>query len=313
MTPSNTSVLSRIPSLRSLLFFNAAGRHLNLVRAADELRLTQSALSRQIKALEEHLGVRLFERGPRGLRFTEEGELLYDFTSRAFLLMDQGVSKLAATAGRHTLVVSVARSFAQRVLASRLGGFVSANPEVDLRIDVHRYYADLESSGADISIRLGKGDWHDYHSVRITDDVLIPVCAPGVASRLAEQGRIPETTILLRNRERDYVGSWAAQQPEMPFHIDRLPSIDFNDSATVISTLESGTGITVTRSSLVADALEEGTLVRPFAGEVKDGLNYYAVQSARSTKNAVVKRFMQWLDATFGGDFSAPAKQTAAP
>jgi len=313
MTPSNTSVLSRIPSLRSLLFFNAAGRHLNLVRAADELRLTQSALSRQIKALEEHLGVRLFERGPRGLRFTEEGELLYDFTSRAFLLMDQGVSKLAATAGRHTLVVSVARSFAQRVLASRLGGFVSANPEIDLRIDVHRYYADLESSGADISIRLGKGDWHDYHSARLTDDVLIPVCAPGVASRLAEQGRSPETTILLRNRERDYVGSWAAQQPEIPFHIDKLPSIDFNDSATVISTLESGTGITVTRSSLVADALEEGTLVRPFAGEVKDGLNYYAVQSARSTKNAVVKRFMQWLDATFGGEFSAPAKQNAAP
>ncbi len=312
MTASNTSVLSRIPSLRSLLFFNAAGRHLNLVRAAAELCLTQSALSRQIKTLEDHLGVQLFERGPRGLRFTEEGELLYDFTSRAFLLMDQGVSKLAATAGRHTLVVSVARSFAQRVLAPRLGAFMSANPDVDLRIDVHRYYADLESSDADISIRLGKGDWPDYQSVKITDDVLIPVCAPSVAAQLERHRAIPDDIILLRNRERDYLDFWELHNTETPIRSARRLSIDFNDSATVLSTLESGVGITVTRSSLAADALERGSLVRPFAGVANDGLNYYAVGSQRSTKNLVVKLFMQWLAATFGGDFSESVLRTTA-
>jgi DNA-binding transcriptional LysR family regulator len=303
MTASNTNVLSRIPSLRSRRFLNAAGQHLNLVRAAEELRLTQSALSRQVKALEDHLGVQLFERGPRGLRFTEEGELLYDFTSRAFLLMDQGVSKLSATAGRHTLVVSVARSFAQRVLAPRLGEFTLANPEVDIRIDVHRYYADLESSGADISIRLGKGDWHDYQSLKITNDVLIPVCAPNVAANIDNPRAIPSHIILLRNRDRDYVDYWEQHYTETPLSSDQRACIDFNDSATVISTLESGVGITVTRSSLVADALERGSLVRPFSGEVTDGLNYYAVGLQRSTKNLVVQLFMQWLASKFEGDF----------
>jgi DNA-binding transcriptional LysR family regulator len=237
------------------------------------------------------------------LRFTEEGELLYDFTSRAFLLMDQGVSKLSATAGRHTLVVSVARSFAQRVLAPRLGEFTLANPEVDIRIDVHRYYADLESSGADISIRLGKGDWHDYQSLKITNDVLIPVCAPNVAANIDNPRAIPSHIILLRNRDRDYVDYWEQHYTETPLSSDQRACIDFNDSATVISTLESGVGITVTRSSLVADALERGSLVRPFSGEVTDGLNYYAVGLQRSTKNLVVQLFMQWLASKFEGDF----------
>jgi DNA-binding transcriptional LysR family regulator len=285
------------------LVFNAAARHLNLVRAADELRLTQSALSRQLKTLEEHLGVALFERGPRGLRFTEEGELLYDFTSRAFALMNQGVSNLATTVSRHTLVVSVARSFAQRALVPKLGEFLFAHPEIDLRIDVHRYYADLGSSNADISIRLGSGDWRGYQCTKITNDVLIPVCAPGVAAQIDGLRAIPEGIVLLRNRERDYVGAWLDQQLNPSIRLENQQSIEFNDSATVISALECGLGFTITRSSLVANALEKGTLVRPFLGEARDGLNYYAVESQHSTKNAVVRLFMNWLRPAFDNDF----------
>ncbi|WP_442596877.1 LysR substrate-binding domain-containing protein [Parapusillimonas sp. JC17] len=313
MTASNTNILSRIPSLRSLLVFNAAARHLNQVRAAEELCLTQSALSRQLKSLEEHLGVQLFERGPRGLRFTQEGELLYDFTSRAFALMGEGINRLGITTERHTLVVSVARGFAQRVLAPRLGEFVSAHPQIDLHIDIHRYYADLESSGADISIRLGVGDWDDYHSVKITDDALVPVCAPPIAERIKGREDIPDDIIVLRNREREYLDTWMLHPRVRRIPTEGRMSLSFNDSATLISALESGVGIAVSRSSLVSDALESGSLVRPFEGEIKDGLDYYAVSSRRSRRNAVVSLFMQWLEAKFESSFSAATVRKTAP
>jgi DNA-binding transcriptional LysR family regulator len=85
--------------------------------------------------------------------------------------------------------------------------------------------------------------------------------------------------------------------------LENQQSIEFNDSATVISALECGLGFTITRSSLVANALEKGTLVRPFLGEARDGLNYYAVESQHSTKNAVVRLFMNWLRPAFDNDF----------
>jgi len=108
MSSANTFPLQRIPSLRSLLVFDTVARHLNQVRAAESLSLTQSALSRQIKALEDHLGVTLFERNSRGLKFTQEGELLYDFTRRSFELLNEGLGRLVLNVERQTLVVSAA-------------------------------------------------------------------------------------------------------------------------------------------------------------------------------------------------------------
>ncbi len=307
MTVTNTNLLARMPSLKSLLVFNVAAKHLNLVRAAEELFQTQGALSRQIKALEEHVGVSLFDRGPRGLRFTQEGELLYDFTSRAFDLLGTGLNRLVLDVQRQTLVVSVARSFAMRSLAPRLSTFVVAHPWIDLRIDVHRYFADLESSGADISIRLGAGDWPTYHSLCLTDDVLIPVCTPAVAQALAQvdSGALAPGVCYLRNVERDYLDTW--NQGTLPIDVGGWPSLSFNDSATMLSALEAGMGLAVTRSSLVSHALADGTLVQAYPGHVSDGQNYYAVCSARSADKSTSMLFLQWLRQTFPTDLaSAP-------
>jgi len=112
MSSGNTDLLRTLPSIKALLVFNTVAKHLNFVRAADELHMTQGALSRQVKALEEHLGVVLFKRGPRGLSFTQEGDLLYDYSRRAFDTLGTGVRHLSVSSGRKTLVVSVARSFA---------------------------------------------------------------------------------------------------------------------------------------------------------------------------------------------------------
>lgn len=300
MRVTNTSLLARLPSLKSLLVFNVAGKHLNLVRAAEELFQTQGALSRQLKALEEHVGVALFERGPRGLRFTQEGELLYDFTCRAFDLLGTGLHRLVLDVERQSLVVSAARSFAMRTLAPRLPAFVRAYPWIDLRIDVHRYFADLESSGADISIRLGFGDWPNYRTLRLTDDMLIPVCAPSVAETLAAaqpQGSLAGACFL-RNVEREYLDEWN-QESGHPILAEGAASLGFNDSATLLATAEAGMGVAVTRASLVEHALACGALVRPFPGEVRDGMDYYAVCSARSADKPASMLFLQWLRQVF--------------
>ncbi|SAI70298.1 LysR family transcriptional regulator [Bordetella ansorpii] len=300
MRLSNTGLLARLPSLRSLLVFNVAGKHLNLVRASEELFQTQGALSRQLKALEDHVGFALFERGPRGLRFTQEGELLYDFTCRAFDLLGTGLNRLMLDVERQTLVVSAARSFSLRNLAVRLPEFIAAHPWIDLRIDVHRFYADLESSGVDISIRLGTGDWPHYHVLRLTDDVIVPVCTPAVARCLQEAegsggaAGPPAQPAFLRNTERDYLDLWN-QDDRRRLQPDDGPSLNFNDSATLLGVLEAGMGVTLIRSSLVDAALQCGTLVQPYPGQVRDGLNYHAVCAPRSSDKPAVMLFLQWL------------------
>lgn len=287
-----------MPSLRSLLVFDTVARHLNQVRAAESLSLTQSALSRQIKALEDHLGVALFERNSRGLKFTQEGELLYDFTRRSFELLNEGLGRLVLDVERQTLVVSAARSYAERVLAPRLGDFVRAHPWIDVRIDVHRYYADIEASGADISVRLGDGNWPGYDALRLSEDGLIPVCAPAVAQALrgGEPGDVAGH-LVFRNVERDYVEQWNRCNAQAAF-VNEHAVLKFNDSTTLLSALEAGQGVTVARMSLVADALARGVLVRLWSGEARDDLDYYAISAQRTAHRSATVLFMEWLRET---------------
>jgi LysR family glycine cleavage system transcriptional activator len=301
MSSGNTDLLRTLPSIRALLVFNTVARHLNFVRAAGELHMTQGALSRQVKALEEHLGVVLFKRGPRGLSFTQEGDLLYDYSRRAFDILGTGVRHLSVSADRETLVVSVARSFADCVLCRRIGGFAKSNPWIDLRIDVHRYFVDLDSSGVDISIRLGSGPWDGYRTLAISDDRIGAVCSPRLArhyEKLRQFDALKEG-LLLRNVERDYWESWQESGNRMP-DLDGSPAIRFNDSAPMLAAAKGGAGLCLTRLILASDSLTDGTLKRLWDQEFHDGQRYYAVCANRTYARRAVELFMQWLESEFG-------------
>lgn len=300
MSSKDTALLRSLPSIKALLFFNTVAKHLNLVRAGEELHLTQGALSRQLKALEEHLGVELFKRGPRGLSFTQEGELLYDYSKRAFDTLSIGIRHLSVVAERETLVVSVARSFAMCVLSKRLATFVRANPWIDLRVDIHRYFADLDSCGADISIRLGGGDWDGYRMVAVTDDAVCAVCAPAISGeleRIQAARRLP-ASLLLRNTERDYWDEWD-EAGNRTIELEGTPTIRFNDSATMLEAVKAGAGLCLTRSILVRDAICEGSLTQLWGEELHDGLRYYAICAQRSSTRRPVDLFMRWLTSEF--------------
>jgi DNA-binding transcriptional LysR family regulator len=291
-------LLRRMPSMKSLFFFNVVARHQNLVRAGQELHLSQGALSRQIKALEQHLGIELFRRTPRGLAFTQEGETLYAYTEQAFGTLTAGLQRLSLVPGPQTLVVSVARSFAVCVLAPRLAQFVQAHPWVNLQIDTHRYFADLETSGADVSIRLSEGEFTSgYRHQVLTDDACWLVATPAVAKRLrspdSSAGALP--TVLLRNSERDDWTRWVAAGNHTVAHIDT--SLQFNDSATMLQTAKAGVGFCVARAALVQEAIKLGTLERVWKQEMRDGLCYRAVSTARS--KPALEPFLSWLAQEF--------------
>jgi len=297
-TVAHTALIRRLPSMKALLFFNVVGRHLNLVRAGQELHLTQGALSRQIKMLEQHLGVALFRRMPRGLAFTQEGETLYAYSQQAFGTLNAGLRRLSLVAGRQTLVVSVARSFALRVLASRLPRFLQAHPWVDVQIDTHRYFADLETSGADVSIRLTDNHFDTgYRHRQLTDDASWVVASPAVARRMAArktQGP-PFRPMLLSNSERDDWNRWLATG-NRSVSLDEA-ALQFNDSATMLQAVEAGLGFCVARATLARDAVEAGALARVWKQEMHDGLCYRAISAPRD--KPALEPFLQWLDEEF--------------
>ena len=294
-----TKLLRRMPSMKALMFFNTVAKHLNLVRAGRELHLTQGALSRQLKALEEHLGVDLFKRGPRGLAFTQEGETLYAYSQRAFEMLNTGLRRLSLVADRETLVVSVARSFAVRVLCLHLPRFIAAHPTVDLLVDTHRFSVDLETSGADISIRLSGGEPSAYRVQALTDDVLWTVASPALARRLkaALTKGEPARAQLLQYSERDYWDNWL-QQGRRAFEPEG-PHVGVGDSATLIELVESGMGACVTRACLVREAIHAGHLARIGSDEMHDGQRYHAVCAPQSRSKRGANLFMDWLESEF--------------
>jgi LysR family glycine cleavage system transcriptional activator len=282
--------------LQALRAFDAAARHLNMARAAEELGVTQGAISRQIKALEERLHERLFSRGPRGLRLTEAGDLLADYVRRGLDQMESGMIRIGQPRSRATLVVNAARTFAMRVLAPRIAGFVRAHPWIELRLETHRYFAQLHGADVDVAIRAGSGEWPGHVVQALTREVMIPVCAP--ALRPAPDmppGEFLSRTVLLHYAERPHWQAWlglAGLDPALA-----LPGPRFGETALALAAAEAGQGLAIAWGVLVADAIAAGRLVRPFATALEDGTGYHLVMTDSASRRSTVQAFAAWLRA----------------
>lgn len=301
MSLANTDIVAALP-LQQLRIFWAAARHLNMVRAAAELSITQGAVSRQIKALETTLGEQLFRRTPRGLLLTEAGDLLSEYVARGFEELSSGLFRIGQPRLRTTLLVSAPHTFALRVLTARVGNFVQQFPWVDLRITGHRYYADPERAGVDLSIRLGTGQWRSGRTVPLSiHEPLFPVCAPSLLPAAMRHEQPAAQTALLRGKtllhyaERPYWSNWLAAAG-LAFNITNSgPS--FNETAFALAAAEAGQGIAIGRHAQVADALRLGTLIRPFEAELVDGAGYYVVMAEAAAQKSTVQVFIRWLQA----------------
>src|SRR6185295_2667815 len=175
---------SHLPDLDLLAGFEAAARHLSFTKAGEELYLTQSAVSRQIKELEDQLGVELFHRRHRALALTEAGQQFYTAAAQALGTMRAATERLRAQTGRQPLSVTTTSSFAALWLIPRLAGFTRAHPGIDVRITADVRVQDLERDGLDVAIRHGPASLAGPNAVRLFGERVFPVCSPKLLKKL---------------------------------------------------------------------------------------------------------------------------------
>lgn len=290
----------RLPALDPLKGFEAAARHLSFTKAAAELNLTQSAISRQIQTLEEQLGVRLFRREIRALHLTGEGEALQRVVADVLGRLADVCSEIRVVQRRPQVNLTAAVGIASLWLVPRLAAFQAAQPEVDVRISADNRVVDLEREGFDVALRyLGEGE-APADAVLLFEEQVFPVAAPALAASLPKRVSAEDfSRIVLLAYDDDRAAPWFSWEPWLlglglsgarPKAVLR-----FNQYDQVMRAAEEGQGVALGRGPLVAQAIEAGRLV-PLAvrREKLPARGYYLVRTA-GVARAEVDAFVAWI------------------
>lgn len=290
--------------LNALRAFEAAARHLNLTRAAQELHVTQTAVSQHIRNLEERVGQPLFRRLPRGLALTDEGQALLPTVAEAFGSLQRALEQLADNRPREVLTVGVVGTFAVGWLLPRLKHFQESCPFVDLRLLTHNNRVDMAGEGLDYAIRFGDGAWHGTHAQRILEAPLSPMCTPAMAHGLAHPADLARLPLLRTYRAEEWADWFAAAGQPCPV----LRGAVFDSSLTLAEAAAQGTGVALLPVKLFARELQQGRLIQPFALELPRGA-YWLTRLQSRTPSAAMQAFQQWLlkQATPGASGALPA------
>jgi LysR family transcriptional regulator of beta-lactamase len=275
--------------LNGLRAFEAAARHLSFTRAAIELCVTPAALSHQVKALEERLGVPLFRRLPRGLSLTDEGQALLPVLRDAFDRMADLIGRFDH--GREVLSVGAVGSFALAWLLPRLPGFEAQHPFVDLRLSTNNNRVDIAEEGLEFAIRFGDGAWHGTDARLIFAAPLTPLCTPETAERLSRPEDLMGETLLRSYRADEWPGWFeAAGAPPPP----PLTGPVFDSAAIAAAAAMAGHGVALVPARLFAREIEEGKAARPFAAEIDAG-GYWLTRLKTRKPTRAMEAFETWL------------------
>ncbi len=294
----------RLPPLNALRAFEAAARHLSFTKAAEELYVTQAAISHQVKALEEALGVQLFRRLNRRLMLTDAGQLYLPALTEAFDGIDAATGRLRADENAGSLTVSVANSLAAKWLLPRLPRFRERHPEIDVEISAADRLVDFGRDNADMGIRYGLGNYPGLKVDPLMEDTVFPVCSPQLVNGRLVDGppplRAPED---LRRHTllHDDVGTgeapdwrrWLTAAGVTGVNAERGPR--YSHSSLVLQAAIDGQGVALGRSSLVSLDLEAGRLVQPFGPTLPSHYACYVVSPVATAERPKIKAFRDWL------------------
>lgn len=272
--------------LGAIRFFEAAARLGSFVRAADELHLTHGAISRQIRQLEEALGVPLFERRNRAVFLTEAGRTLHAAATQSLTGLAEAVARIRAPAPRAALVLSCEPTIAMRWLIPRLPGFHAAHPDIQLHLVAAGGPVDFARGGIDLALRRDDFHWdRQLHSLKICDEWVGPVCRPGQDQRLDGQR-------LLHSRTRvDAWSSWLRLSKQHARHTERS---DYEHFYLSIQAASAGLGLAIASALMVRDELDSGQLQAPF-GFLRDGSAYHLLSPQPLQDGSQRQRFAQWV------------------
>jgi DNA-binding transcriptional LysR family regulator len=291
------------PSLDLLKGFEAAARNLSFTKAAAELFVTQSAVSRQIQTLEEQLGVALFRRSHRELRLTEEGQTLYKTAAEVLRLLREVAGRLGArTAGMLTVTTTV--SFAALWLVPRLNDFRRLHPGIDMRLAATNEMEDLEREGIDLAIRYCTPKAAGGAAVRLFGELVFPVCSRSLlAGRRFTSPKDLSGQVLLHYDDPYRRYPWLSW--EVWFELTQTQGVKpagmlrFSHYDQLMQAAIEGQGIALGRSRFVAKWVKQGKLILPFGNRYMcspaDSRAYFLVPSPRSAARTEVVKFAQWL------------------
>lgn len=287
-----------MPPVSSLVVFEAAGRLNNFTAAAQELNVTQAAVSRQILGLEAHLGITLFHRQHRQVRLTAEGITLHQAVSQGLLAIIDCIQRLTAAQNRAAISIGATLGFATLWLMPRLSEFNAEYPDIQLRLISSDTLGDLADEQLDLAIRYGTGNWSDVKATRMFDGEVFPVCSPDFLKRFpVPRGMADIDSLPLLEMEAIDPSwmSWEAWRTTSSAPRLNNRRLRFNNYPLLIQSAIAGQGLALGWRYLIDDPLNNGQLVRPFPGSFKTNLDFYLIEPANRRESPPLATLKSWL------------------
>ena len=287
--------LNGLPSLNFLHTFESVARHLSFTNAAKELFVTQAAVSHQIKALEDYLGVKLFYREKRKVFLSDEGQKLLPSVVSGLQGIADSLENIRNYDSEDTIVVGVGSSFSANWLVHRLGAFYQKFPEINLHLKIFNNESDFSSGGTDMAVVWGIGDWQGLMCEKLMVVEFTPVCSPELIKK-THPLKTPEDLIhypLLDDPDYDMWQLWL-EEAGIPERKYKRRTVIRDANVVIHSTLE-GHGIALCAVGIVQEYLDSGRLIRPFDHSITGGGFYYLVYPEKALRKPPVRLFKTWL------------------
>lgn len=289
--------MNKLPPLSALRAFESAARHCSFTKAAHELFVTQSAISRQVRSLEEHLGVQLFARHHKSLSLTPEGQVYMKDLVNAFSRMEVATRRISRIQSRDTLHVHAYATVAMRWLIPRMKSFQEEYPEIDVQLTASLQPVDFRQEEVHCAIRSGPPTWGDeIHTDKLFESTIVPVCAPSYADSawpLRRPSDLNHATLLHSLARNNDWAEWLAAVGADDVDPDR--GMKFESSIMTYFAAEQAMGVAIAQTFFVKDDILSGKLIMPFKMEAPSDRSYYLLLSPRFAEWSVLKRFRSWL------------------
>ncbi len=293
--------MNRLPPLKSLQAFEAAGRHLSFTEAARDLNVTPGAISQQIRMLEEYLEIKLFKRMNRLIVLTDAGQLFLPMISAGFEQFNDAVNLVRQKRSDGPLTITSAQSFVSKWLIPRLARFKSLHPNIDVRIDTSDRLVDFKHEDIDVGIRFGDGVYPELDTVFLFSFDLIPVCSPDLIRKgkgLKKVSDLKNFTLLHSNYDELDPGwpDWAMWLRVVDAEgVDSDHGIYFNQSDLLFQAAMEGQGVALVASVMADPEIAAGNLVQPFTARLPVKLNYHLVTTPHKARIEKVAAFREWV------------------
>ena len=288
----------KYPPLHLLSIFEAAARHENFKLASEELFLTPSAISHQIKSLEEFIGFELFQRKSRGVTLNAAGEMYLNYVQQGLSSFELGTKKVISKYSSPALKISTFSTLASHVVIPQLGHFQNAHPEIDIRIETSTDMRDLRYEDYDIALRIGQGSWPGVDAKVLFEIYITPVCSPEFAKKhnLKSLSQLNEVPLIDLSNMDDVWQRWSQQVGIA--EVKSQEHLAFNNYDYAMRAAEQGLGLALAMIPIENQALKSGRLIAPFAQRAKYEQDMYAVYRSEDKNRHDIRCFLDWLIAS---------------